>query len=176
MLVKDKNFEVFLSAEELNSVVSQMAAQIEKNYAGRRPYFLIMMTGAFVFASDLLRAMKSPVEMAIVKYSSYDGMSSTGEVKRQLKVPEEIRGRDVIVLEDIVDTGTTMHAFMKELQTYSPKTVALASLLTKSEVLQGKVKIDYLGKDIPNKFVVGYGLDYDGYGRNLPAIYALSEK
>lgn len=175
MIVKNKNFEVMIPADELHAIVTRMAAQIEQDYQGRHPYFLIMMTGAFVFASDLLRELHSSVELAVVKYSSYEGMQSTGDVKCQLKVPEEIRGRDVIVLEDIVDTGTTMQSFIRELAAYAPKSVRLASLLTKSDVLQGKVKIDYLGKDIPNRFVVGYGLDYDGYGRNLPAIYVLSE-
>ncbi len=171
MIVKDRNFEEFISAEKIRQVVADLTAKVEKDYEGKEPFFLVMMNGAFIFASDFLRNLKNPVKIGCVKYTSYEGMNSTGKVTPVLPIPASVKGKDVILLEDIVDTGRTMACFLEELKTFEPKSIAIVSLFCKPEVFQGKFKIDYVGMNIPNKFIVGYGLDYDGEGRNLPAIY-----
>lgn len=175
MRFKDKNFVEMLSQEEISQIVDRMAASINHDLDGKNPYFLVMMNGAFVFASDLLRKVTIPCGLAFVKYTSYEGMKSTGKVTPVLPIPADVKGRNVVILEDIVDTGITMEAFVKELKTYNPESVRIASFLTKPESLQRPVLVDYAGKKIGNQFVLGYGLDYDGLGRNVPSLLVYEE-
>lgn len=178
MRFKDKNFVEMLSQEEIALIVDRVAASINRDLEGKNPFFLVMMNGAFVFAADLLRKVTIPCGLAFVKYTSYQGMKSTGKVTPIVPIPADVKGRNVVVIEDIVDTGVTMEAFLKELKTFSPESVRIASFLTKPDALCRPVLVDYVGKQIDNKFVLGYGLDYDGLGRNVPSllVYDESEK
>lgn len=173
--VRDKSFSIFLTAEEIKSRVEQLAGQISKDYAGKRPLFLAVLSGSFVFAADLLRAVTIPCEIAFIRVSSYAGTSSTGQVKQLMGLKEDIAGRSVIVVEDIIDSGLTMKALQQILAEKCPADVRLASLLVKPGNLQVDLDIPYRCFDIPNDFIVGYGLDYDGEGRNLPNIYKVME-
>lgn len=173
--MRDKSFSVFLTAEEIKSRVEQLARQISEDYAGKRPLFLAVLSGSFVFAADLLRAVTIPCEIAFIRVSSYAGTSSTGQVKQLMGLKEDIAGRSVIVVEDIIDTGLTMKELQQILAEKHPADVRLASLLVKPGNLQVDLDIPYRCFDIPNDFIVGYGLDYDGEGRNLPNIYKVTE-
>ncbi len=175
MRVKDKNFVEYLSPLEIHSIVARMANDVKRDYQGKNPLFLVMLNGAFVYAADFLREMDVSCEVQFVKYASYEGMCSTGVLKPIVPIQNDIKGRDVIILEDIVDTGMTMSNILKMMKELEPKSVAIASLFCKPEVLQGKVDIKYLGMPLPNKYVVGFGLDYDGFGRNLPGLYILED-
>jgi len=171
--VKDKVFKKFISRERIDDVVATIACRINADYAGRNPLLLGILNGAFIFAADLIRELDIPCQISFVKYASYAGTKSTEEIKELIGLNEEIRGRHIIVVEDIVDSGLTMDYLLKELQKYQPLSVSLACFCLKPEAFQKSFQIDYLGMEIPNDFVVGYGLDYDGYGRNLPEIYKL---
>lgn len=172
--VKDKVFTEFISKEEMNNIVTSIAKSVEAKFDGKNPIFLVMLNGAFVFASDFLRALEHPYETLFVRYSSYSGMQTTGSVVTSA-IPEVVKGRNVVILEDIVDSGLTMEVFKKNLIKMQPESITLVALLSKPSARKVDVKIDYVGKEIEDKFVVGYGLDYDGFGRNLPAIYVLKE-
>ncbi len=175
MRIKDKNFIEYISPEEMNRIVSRMANDVKRDYQGKNPLFLVMLNGAFIFAADFLRAMDDSCEVQFVKYASYEGMHSTGVLKAVVPIQNDIKGRDVIILEDIVDTGMTMSKILDMMKGLEPKSVVVASLFCKPEVLQDRVSIKYLGMPLPNKFVVGFGLDYDGFGRNLPGLYVLED-
>jgi len=170
----DLTFEPFIESPEIARRVEEMGHQISEKYTGQRPLFLSVLNGAFVFAADLLRACDLECELAFVRLASYEGTGSSGNVKTVLGLDIPIKGRPVIVVEDIVDSGRTLHHFMAYLQKMKPASIALATLLHKPSALKFPVKIDYLGFEIPDKFVVGYGLDYDGLGRNLKDIYQLA--
>lgn len=169
--VQDRLFTPFLSEAEIKGRVAELAARIDKDYAGKCPLFLAVLSGSFVFAADLLRAVTIPCEIAFIRVSSYEGMGSTGQVKQLMGLKEDIAGRDVIVVEDIIDSGLTMKELQGILAEKQPASVRLASLLVKPGNLKVDLDIPYRCFDIPNDFIVGYGLDYDGQGRNLPAIY-----
>jgi len=171
----DLTFEPFIGAAEIAERVATIGEEIRAQFEGKRPLFLSVLNGAFVFAADLIRAANIECEVAFVRLASYEGTASSGEVKTVLGLDVEVKNRHIIVVEDIVDSGRTLHHFMAKLLDLRPASVSLAALLFKPEALQLPVKIDYLGFEIPNKFVVGYGLDYDGLCRNLPDIYQLSE-
>jgi len=173
MKLNDKEFELFISADEMAEIVSRLATSINRDFAGEEPFFIVMLNGAFMFAADFLREMTVSHEVAFVRASSYKGTQTSGEVKIHTPVPEKIKDRRVIILEDIVDTGITMDFFLSELKKFSPKSVSIVSLFVKPGVLKQKIKVDYIGKEIENRFIVGYGLDYDDFGRNLDAIYVL---
>ena len=172
--VKDKYFSKYISKKELNDITTRLASEIEKNVGSKNPLFVVMLNGAFVFASDFLRKMSFACETIFVRYSSYCGMQTTGHVV-QSAIPEKVNGRHVVIIEDIVDSGLTMNTFKDELQKLSPASITIVSLLSKPSARKVDVNIDLIGKEIENKFVVGYGLDYDGYGRNLDCIYILNE-
>lgn len=175
MKILDKNFVEFISEKEIAEIVSTMAASINRDYEGKNPYFLVMMNGAFLFASDILRQLDVDSDLAFVRYKSYEGMFSTGELKELLPIPDDVAGRNVIVLEDIVDTGFSMKTFLEILKAKRPLSVAVASFLVKPEALRYDVKVDYVGRNIENKFIVGYGLDYNGRARNLASVYVLDK-
>ncbi|MCR5570417.1 MAG: hypoxanthine phosphoribosyltransferase [Paludibacteraceae bacterium] len=174
VVVKDKVFTEFISKNEMNTIVTSLAKKVEEQFKDKNPIFIVMLNGAFVFASDFLRALEQPYETLFVRYSSYSGMQTTGNVVTSA-IPDVVKGRNVVILEDIVDSGLTMEVFKKNLTRMQPESITLVALLSKPSARKVDVKIDYIGKEIEDKFVVGYGLDYDGFGRNLPAIYVLKE-
>jgi hypoxanthine phosphoribosyltransferase len=171
--VRDKVFRKYISREKIDRAVGEIASGINKDYADKKPLLLAVLNGAFVFAADLMRNLTIPCEISFVKYASYVGTQSTETVKTLIGLNEEIAHRDVIVVEDIVDTGITMEQLLNDLQTFNPNSVRLACFSLKPEAFTKSFTIDYLGMEIPNDFIVGYGLDYNGYGRNLPEIYKL---
>jgi hypoxanthine phosphoribosyltransferase len=173
--VKDKKFRISISADELKNAVENIANQINHDLAGKTPLFLVVLNGAFIFAADLYRKIAIESEISFVKLASYSGTSSTSEVKELIGLNEKIKGRTVVILEDIIDTGTTMQYLISKLDYLGAKEVFLAALLFKPNAFRESYRIDYLGLEIPNDFIVGYGLDYDGFGRNLPDIYKITE-
>lgn len=173
--VNDKQFEPYLAKEEILLRVREIATMIGKDYAGRRPLFIAILNGAFMFASDLFKHLHIDAEICFIKLASYKGVRSTGNVVTAIGLDNDLYGRDVIIIEDIVDTGKTLHHFLPQLHHQHPSSLKIAALLHKPEAMVFPIQIDYLGFTIPNVFVVGYGLDYDGLGRNLDAIYKLVE-
>gem|GEM_PF-265812 len=169
-------FRPFLSAEEIDLRVTGLGQELAHRLVGSDPSFIVMLRGAFMFAADLIRASRLNGEISFVRTSSYHGTESDGKVRMHL-APEKdmVAGKDVVLIEDIVDSGLTMEAFLPELAALNPKSITLVTLLHKPEAQRVDVKIDLVGFVIPPKFVVGYGLDYDGRGRHLPAIYQLAE-
>jgi len=169
--VHDKSFEVYLTEQLIQERVKEIAGQINKDFEGRRPLFIAILNGSFMFAADLFKHLTIEAELCFIKLASYKGMKSSGNVVTSIGLDDDLFGKDVIIVEDIVDTGKTLHEFLPKLLHQQPRTLKIASLLHKSEATTFPIKLDYVGFDIPNKFVVGYGLDYDGLGRNLKEIY-----
>src|SRR6476659_3057542 len=174
--VHDKSFETYLSEETILSRVKEIAADISRDYAGRRPLFIAILNGSFMFAADLFKQLTIEAELCFIKLASYRGLKSSGNVVTSIGLEDDLFGKEVIIVEDIVDTGKTLHNFLPKLQHQQPKSLRIAALLHKPEATQFPLKIDYLGFSIPNKFVVGYGLDYDGLGRNLKEIFQLADR
>ena len=173
--VKDKSFKPYISAEELQSSVEKLAAQINHDYKGNTPLFIGVLNGSFMFFGDLLKSINLECTVSFVKLTSYEGVSTTGVVNELIGLNEDISGRDIILIEDIVDTGNTLVKLYEILEEKNPKSIKIATLLYKPEAYNKSHIIDYVGKEIPNAFVLGYGLDYDGLGRNLSSIYVLNE-
>ena len=176
VVVKDKTFSLFLSEEQIKQRVKEVGAQISNDLKGKNPLFLAVLNGSFVFAADLLRAVDMPCEITFIRMSSYEGVSSTGCVKQLMGLKENIEGRTIVVVEDIVDSGLTMKELLGLLSEKHPAEVHIASLLVKPGNLKVDLDIPYRCFDIPNDFIVGYGLDYDGEGRNLSNIYTVVEQ
>lgn len=174
MKIKDKDFVPFIARERIEETVGQLAERINQDYAGKTPLLLAVLNGSFIFVADLMRQLHIPVEISFIRLSSYNRTQSTGRVKELIGLEENIFGRHLIIVEDIVDTGITMRHLLNELQELGPKSLEVATLLHKSEATREKIDLKYVGFVIPKKFVVGYGLDYDGQGRNLNSIYALA--
>lgn len=172
--VGDKHFSLFIHNTQIQEKITAIAEEIAKEYGDKNPVFLCVLNGAFMFAADLMKQVNIPVEVSFVRLSSYDGTRSTGKVKTLLGLNADISGRHVILVEDIIDTGKTLHELLPLVAQHQPASVKLASVLSKPDARTHQVHIDYTGFEIPDKFVVGYGLDYNGYGRNLPHIYALA--
>ena len=167
-------FDEYLSADKIAELVDNVAERINRDYAGRAPLFICVLNGAFMYASDLFKRITLPCEITFVRLKSYEGTATTGEVKILTPLTVDIKGRDVIVIEDIVDTGLTMHGFIQQLQEMGANSVELTSFLFKPEALKyADATPKYAGLEIPTKFVLGYGLDFDEKGRNLPALYVL---
>jgi hypoxanthine phosphoribosyltransferase len=172
----DKSFDSYLSEQTILDRVRELAEQISRDYAGKRPpLFIGILNGAFMFASDLFKHLSIDAEISFIKLASYSGTKSTGKVITAIGLDQDLIGRDVIIIEDIVDTGKTLHEFLPKLQHSQPASMRIATLLHKPEATLFDLNLDYVGFSIPNKFVVGYGLDYDGLGRNLREIYQLAE-
>ena len=173
--LKDKEFTVSIPAEKIQTVIAEMAQKINNDYKDKElPLFISILNGSFMFTADLFKQIDFVCEVTFLKLTSYRGTSSTGSVRQLIGVNESIEGRDVIVLEDIVDTGITIEQILGQLKSFEPASVKVATLLFKPEAYQKDMKIDYIGLEIPNDFIVGFGLDYDGLGRNLADIYTLS--
>lgn len=174
--VHDKTFVPYITSAVIAEKVKELARSISKDYEGRKPLFIAVLNGSFLFAADLFRNLSIEAEISFIKLASYKGTTSSGHVITAIGLEESIFERDVILLEDIIDTGKTLHDFMPQLLRQNPASVKITALLTKPEALLHPVRADYVGFEIPNKFVVGYGLDYDGLGRNIPEIYQVQEE
>ena len=171
--VKDKTFEVSITEDEIKSRVKNLAEQISHDMAGKNPLLLGVLNGAFIFAADLMREMTIPCEISFVKLASYEGTTTTGKIKEVMGINEDLTGRHVIIIEDIVDTGLTMKRMIETLGTRRPASVSICALLMKPDKLQVDLDVKYVAFRIPNDFILGYGLDYDQQGRGLKEIYTL---
>lgn len=171
--VLGKEFVPYISEAEIQEKISALAQQLNKEYEGKKPIFLSILNGSFLFTADLFKQITIDAEVCFIKLASYKGTTSSGNVVTAIGLDANVSGRDIIILEDIIDTGKTLHHFLPQLASNQPASIKIAVLLNKKEALAYPVKVDYACFDIPNKFVVGYGLDYDGLGRNTKAIYQL---
>ena len=173
--IHDKEFELFIPNSRINVAISEMAANISRDLKGRDVIFMGILNGAFMFAAELIKQITPNCQITFLKLASYAGTSSTGTVKRLIGINEDIKDKTVVILEDIVDTGITLENIIKQLKGYEPGEIRVATLLHKPAAYLKEMKLDYVGLEIPNDFVVGYGLDYEGFGRNLPDIYRVVE-
>jgi hypoxanthine phosphoribosyltransferase len=171
----DKHFVPFISAQEIDFAIATMAAQVEADFADETPVFVGVLNGAFMVVSDFMKHYKSPCEVSFIKMASYEGTASTNEVKQLIGINQDLSGRTVIVIEDIVDTGNTVEELKILFKNKGVKHFKIATLFFKPEAYKKDIKLDYIGIRIPNKFIVGFGLDYDGLGRNLPEVYQLKD-
>lgn len=171
--ILDKTFREFITEEQIQSRVAEIAKQINADMAGKDVVFLGILNGAFLFAADLFRRIEIDARISFVKLASYQGTSSSGTIKELIGWNEEIRNKTIIVIEDIVDTGHTIERIIGELTIRKAKEVRIATMFFKPAACNKKINLDYIGMEIPNDFVVGYGLDYNGYGRNNPSVYKL---
>lgn len=171
--VHDKIFTTFISAAQIQARVAELGADIDRDYSGKNPLLIGVLNGSVIFMADLLRNIKTPCEIGFIRVSSYEGTHSTGKVKSILGLEDDISHREVIIVEDIIDTGDTAVYLIEEIKKKNPASIRFASILLKPESLRHTLKCDYVGFEIPPAFVVGYGLDYDGLGRNLADIYQL---
>jgi len=170
--ILDKEFKITIPAASVKQVIDNMALQITNDYADEEVFFVGILNGAFMFSADLIKKIRLPCQVSFVKLSSYDGSSSSGKVRELIGLIDDIKGRHVIVLEDIVETGLTLETIIKLLKPMKPASLKIATLLFKPQAYQQNLKLDYIGLEIPNQFIIGYGLDYHGYGRNYEDIYS----
>jgi len=170
--VHNRKFEPFIQSDIIAKRISDIATQMNLRFEGKNPLFLAVLNGAFIFAADLLRRIDVQSEISFVKIASYEGMQTTGDIKELIGFTEKLANRHVVILEDIIDTGMSMQHILKQVEAQKPASVSVTTLLLKPSSLQLPVKIDYIGFEIESRFVLGYGMDYDGIGRNLPEIYA----
>lgn len=171
--IKDKKFILSIPEKEIQLAVQKVGETINHDLADKNPLFICVLNGAFMFAGDLMKIVNIPCEITFIKLSSYDGLYSTGAVKEIIGLNESVVGRNVVVVEDIVDTGITMERILGSLRAKGANEIKVATFLQKPDALQRDIQVDYVAMKIPNDFIVGYGLDYDGYGRNLKEIYTV---
>lgn len=171
--VHDKEFKPYISANQIDEQVKRVASEINRDYQHKRPLFIAILNGAFMFASDLFKEITIEAEICFIKLASYKGIKSSGQVITAIGLDVDLVGREIIVVEDIVDTGNTLKQFLPQINNHQPASLKIAALLHKPEAMVHHIKIDYLGFTVPNKFLLGYGLDYDGLGRNIKEIYQL---
>jgi len=174
--LKDKTFVPYISSDKISERVNQIAQKINSDLLNDMPLFLVVLNGSFMFASDLLKEINIPCELSFIKLASYHGTTSTGVVTEMIGLTEEIKGRTVVIVEDIVDTGVTLEKLVTLLIKKEVKQIKVATFLLKPDAYKKDIKVDYVGMEIPNDFVVGYGLDYDGLGRNMKEVYVLDSK
>lgn len=173
--VEDKSFELFIPFSRIQARITEMGTQLNRDYEKLNPVFVPVLNGSFMFASDLIREICIPCQVSFVKTASYEGTQSSGKVNQLIGLEQDVKGRHVILLEDIVDTGNTLAALLPELQKLQPASIQVAALFFKPEAFRENYELKYTGFEIPDKFIVGYGLDYKGYGRNYRDVYCLSE-
>ena len=173
--ILDKDFELFIEAATIQERIKRVAAEINNDLKNKDPIFIAVLNGSFMFAGDLMKEVSIPCEITFVRIASYKGMSTTKDLKEVLGLNEDIKGRTVVIVEDIVDTGHTIERLIQQFTALEPKEIKIATLLFKPKALIKDVKPDYVALEIPNDFIVGYGLDYDGFGRNLQDIYKIKE-
>ena len=171
--IKDKKFALSISDVEIQKAVREVGEAINRDLTDKNPLFICVLNGAFMFAGDLMKTVNIPCEITFIKLSSYNGLYSTGAVKEMIGLNESVVGRNVVVVEDIVDTGLTMERILESLRAKGASEIKIATFLQKPDALQRDITVDYVAMRIPNDFIVGYGLDYDGYGRNLKDIYTV---
>jgi len=171
--VHDKTFDIYLSETQIQQRVKEIAETINKDYQGKRPLIIAILNGSFMFAADLFKHLTIDTEISFIKLVSYRGMKSTGNVITSIGLDAELFGKDLIIIDDIVDTGKTLYNFLPKLKDHHPASLKIAALLHKPDATKFPLNLDYVGFSIPDKFVIGYGLDYDGRGRNLKEIYQL---
>jgi len=174
--LKDKTFVPYISSDKISERVNQIAQKINSDLLNDMPLFLVVLNGSFMFAADLLKEINIPCELSFIKLASYHGTTSTGVVTEMIGLTEEIKGRTVVIVEDIVDTGVTLEKLVTLLIKKEVKQIKVATFLLKPDAYKKDIKVDYVGMEIPNEFVVGYGLDYDGLGRNMKEVYVLDSK
>lgn len=175
MQVLDKKFDLYITNDVIQSKVKALAERLNNDYNGKCPIIVCILNGAFIFAADLVKELQFQPEIEFMKYSSYVGTETTGEVKQILGLSKDVKNRDIIIVEDMVDTGYTMKKIMDDFKEKGAASVKVACLLQKPEKLKTDIKVDYCAIDIKNEFIVGYGLDYNGHGRNTKDIYILHE-
>lgn len=173
--ILDKTFKPYLTSTDLDAAIQKMADQINNDYQDKNPLFIAILNGSFIFAADLFKKITIPAEISFIKLASYKGTKSTGNVVTAIGLETDLYDRHVVVLEDIIDTGKTLSEFLPQLSHQQPKSLKVCTLLHKKEATKYQINIDYLGFEIPNLFVVGYGLDYNGFGRNLDQIMQIDE-
>lgn len=173
--ILDKDFELFIEAATIQERIKRVAAEINNDLKNKDPIFIAVLNGSFMFAGDLMKEVSIPCEITFVRIASYRGMSTTKDLKEVLGLNEDIKGRTVVIVEDIVDTGHTIERLIQQFTALEPKEIKIATLLFKPKALIKDVKPDYVALEIPNDFIVGFGLDYDGFGRNLQDIYKIKE-
>ena len=173
--IKDKSFRVSIPEAEIKQRVKALAEQMSKDLEGKNPIFLGVLNGSFIFAADLMREMTIPCEISFVKLASYQGTTSTGKVREVLGINEDLSGRTVVIVEDIVESGQTMKQMIESLGTRNPESVRICTLFFKPEKLKEDLNLDYVAFSIPDDFILGYGLDYDGLGRELKDVYSIVE-
>jgi hypoxanthine phosphoribosyltransferase len=171
--LKDKSFSLSIPSEEIQKSIARVAEEITRDMNGKTPVFLVILNGAFMFASDLIKKLDMDCEVSFVKLASYSGTSTTNQVKQLIGLNEDLKGRHVVILEDIIDTGITMEHMLEQLNKFGPADIRIATFLLKPDALIKVFDIHYVGIRIPNDFIVGYGLDYDGLGRNLKDVYKI---
>ena len=171
--INNQTFQIFIPEPEILARIAQLAHVLQTDYQNTRPLFLAVLNGSFMFASDLLKSLQIECEIQFVKLSSYQGMQSTGKVSELIGLNQSIANRDIIILEDIIDSGLTMHELLQSVQKLQPKSIEVCALLLKPEALKVPLQIKYVGFEVGNEFLLGYGLDYDGLGRNLRHIFKL---
>lgn len=171
----DKQFVPFISAQEIDFAIAEMAHHVEADFADEVPIFVGVLNGAFMVVADFMKHYSHPCEVSFIKMASYEGTQSTNEVKQLIGLNQDLTGRSVVIIEDIIDTGNTIEELKSLFKQQNVKHFKIATLFFKPEAYKKDIKIDYVGIRIPNKFIVGYGLDYDGLGRNLPEVYQLAD-
>lgn len=171
--IRDKEFAIYIPSGRIEERIKEIGRQINEDLDGESPIFISVLNGAFLFTADLIKQITIPCEVTFIRMSSYEGITSTGNMNQVLGLKESIEGRVVVVVEDIVDTGNTVVSILSELKKHRPAEIKIASLLLKPKALKHNIQVDYLGFEVPNNFLLGYGLDYNGFGRNLNDIYTL---
>jgi hypoxanthine phosphoribosyltransferase len=173
--IHDKKFQTYLSIAQIDEQIKRLGKEINLAYEGKRPLFIAILNGSFMFASDLMKELNIEAEICFIKLASYKGIKSTGQVVTSIGLDVSLHQRDVIVIEDIVDTGKTLSEFLPQIIDQGPSSIKIATLLHKPDALKYPLQLDYVGFNVPNKFLLGYGLDYDGLGRNLKEIFQIIE-
>jgi len=171
--VHDKKFRKIISSNKVQKAIDIIAKKLNKDFKGQKPIFISVLNGSFLFTADLIKKVNIECEISFIKMSSYSGTQSTGNMNTLIGLKEDLKGRNVVVLEEMVDSGNTIEKVIAELKKHKPKSLRIATLFFKPEAYKKNIKLDYIGMDVPNKFLVGYGLDYDSLGRNLQDIYML---
>jgi len=173
--ILDKTFLVYITADQIQNRVNEIAKKLNISHNGKNPLFLVILNGSFIFASDLLKKISIDCEISFIKLASYFGTSSTGKITTMIGLSESLKGKDIIIIEDIIDTGRTMKNLLEILHDHNPHAITIVTLLFKKEALIENIKPDYVGFEVQDKFLVGYGLDYNSFGRNMENIYVLKE-
>ena len=174
--IHGRRFVKAISADKIQRAIGDVAKKIDKDFKGKKPIFISVLNGSFMFTADLLKKVNIECEVSFIKVASYSGAKTSGKVHELIGLNEDLKGRAVIILEDIIDSGNTIEKVMAALKKLKPSSIKIATLFFKPEAYNKKLKIDYIGMDVPNDFIVGYGLDYDGLGRNLMDIYKLKSE